>query len=140
MYSPPARWTARPHRQPPPASSPRSRSARCSSTACPPRPVRRSRSSSRTTAGSSPPFTPPACPVGPVLAITPYNAPLLLVAHKLASAFAAGNPCVVRPATKTPLSALSLGSILVEAGAPAGSVSVIPSPTALAERLAQDER
>ncbi len=79
-------------------------------------------------------------PVGPVLAITPYNAPLLLVAHKLASAFAAGNPCVVRPATKTPLSALSLGSILVEAGAPPGSVSVIPSPTALAERLAQDER
>jgi acyl-CoA reductase-like NAD-dependent aldehyde dehydrogenase len=79
-------------------------------------------------------------PVGPVLAITPYNAPLLLVAHKLASAFAAGNPCVVRPASKTPLSALSLGEILVEAGAPAGSLSVIPSPTDVAEQLAQDER
>jgi glyceraldehyde-3-phosphate dehydrogenase (NADP+) len=79
-------------------------------------------------------------PVGPVLAITPYNAPLLLVAHKLAAAFAAGNPCVVRPASKTPLSALSLGEILVEAGAPRGSVSVIPSPTAVAERLAHDER
>jgi acyl-CoA reductase-like NAD-dependent aldehyde dehydrogenase len=79
-------------------------------------------------------------PVGPVLAITPYNAPLLLVAHKLASAFAAGNPCVVRPASKTPLSALSLGSIFADAGAPAGSVSVIPSPTAVAERLVQDER
>ncbi len=79
-------------------------------------------------------------PVGPVLAITPYNAPLLLVAHKLASAFAAGNPCLVRPATKTPLSALSLGGILVEAGAPAGAVSVIPSPTPLAESLVADER
>ncbi len=79
-------------------------------------------------------------PVGPVLAITPYNAPLLLVAHKLASAFAAGNPCVVRPATKTPLSALSLGEILVEAGAPRGAVSVVPCATQLAERLAVDER
>ena len=79
-------------------------------------------------------------PVGPVLAITPYNAPLLLVAHKLAAAFAAGNPCVVRPATKTPLSALSLGSILVEAGAPAGAVSVVPSRTDVAEQLVQDER
>ncbi len=79
-------------------------------------------------------------PVGPVLAITPYNAPLLLVAHKLAAAFAAGNPCVVRPATKTPLSALSLGSILVEAGAPTGAVSVMPSRTDVAEQLVQDER
>src|SRR5207253_1501989 len=51
-------------------------------------------------------------PVGPVLAITPYNAPLLLVAHKLAAAYAAGNPCIVRPARKTPLSALSLGELL----------------------------
>ena len=79
-------------------------------------------------------------PVGPVLAITPYNAPLLLVAHKLGAAFAAGNPCVVRPATKTPLSALSLGSILVEAGAPTGAVSVVPSRTEVAEQLVQDER
>jgi acyl-CoA reductase-like NAD-dependent aldehyde dehydrogenase len=79
-------------------------------------------------------------PVGPVLAITPYNAPLLLVAHKLASAFAAGNPCIVRPASKTPLSALSLGAILVEAGAPPEAVSVIPSPTPVAEQLVQDER
>jgi acyl-CoA reductase-like NAD-dependent aldehyde dehydrogenase len=79
-------------------------------------------------------------PVGPVLAITPYNAPLLLVAHKLASAFAAGNPCIVRPASKTPLSALSLGGILLEAGAPAAAVSVIPSSTDVAESLVRDER
>jgi acyl-CoA reductase-like NAD-dependent aldehyde dehydrogenase len=79
-------------------------------------------------------------PVGTVLAITPYNAPLLLVAHKLAPAFGAGNPCIVRPATKTPLSALSLGELFVEAGAPAGSVSVVPCPSALAEELLLDER
>jgi acyl-CoA reductase-like NAD-dependent aldehyde dehydrogenase len=79
-------------------------------------------------------------PVGPVLAITPYNAPLLLVAHKLGAALAAGNPCIVRPATKTPLSALSLGGILVAAGAPSGAVSVIPSRTDVAERLVEDVR
>src|SRR6185437_6115500 len=57
-------------------------------------------------------------PVGVVLGITPFNAPLLLVAHKLGPAFAAGNPCIIRPASKTPLSALSLARILLEAGAP----------------------
>jgi acyl-CoA reductase-like NAD-dependent aldehyde dehydrogenase len=79
-------------------------------------------------------------PIGLVLAITPYNAPLLLVAHKLAAAFAAGNPCIVRPSTKTPLSALSLASIMVEAGAPPSSVSVLPCSTDLAERMATDQR
>ena len=79
-------------------------------------------------------------PVGPVLAITPYNAPLLLVAHKLAAAYAAGNPCIVRPASKTPLSALSLGEILVEAGALPQAVSVIPCTSALGERMVRDER
>ena len=74
-------------------------------------------------------------PVGTVLAITPFNAPLLLVAHKLAPALAAGNPCIVRPASKTPLSALSLGEILLEAGAPPGAVSVVPCRTELAERM-----
>jgi acyl-CoA reductase-like NAD-dependent aldehyde dehydrogenase len=79
-------------------------------------------------------------PVGTVLAITPYNAPLLLVAHKLGPALAAGCPCIVRPASKTPLSALSLGEILLEAGAPPAAVTVIPCRTDLAERMARDER
>ncbi len=79
-------------------------------------------------------------PVGVVLGITPFNAPLLLVAHKLAAALAAGCPCIIKPAPKTPLSALSLGEIFVEAGAPAGAVSVIPCPNELAERLVTDER
>ncbi len=79
-------------------------------------------------------------PVGPVLAITPYNAPLLLVAHKLAAAYAAGNPCIVRPASKTPLSALSLGAILVEAGAVPEAVSVLPCTSDLAETMVRDPR
>ena len=65
-------------------------------------------------------------PVGPVLAITPFNAPVLLVAHKLGPALAAGNPCIVRPAPKTPLSALSIAEIVLEAGAPPAAVSVVP--------------
>jgi acyl-CoA reductase-like NAD-dependent aldehyde dehydrogenase len=79
-------------------------------------------------------------PVGTVLAITPFNAPLLLVAHKLGPAIAAGCPCIVRPASKTPLSALSLGEIVLEAGAPPAAVTVIPCRTELAERMVCDER
>ncbi len=79
-------------------------------------------------------------PVGPVLGITPFNAPLLLVAHKLAPALAAGCPCIIRPASKTPLSALSLGAIMVEAGAPPGAISIVPCSTALGERMVADER
>ena len=79
-------------------------------------------------------------PVGTVLAITPFNAPLLLAAHKLGPALAAGCPCIVRPASKTPLSGLSLGEILLEAGAPPAAVTVIPCRTELAERMVGDER
>ncbi len=79
-------------------------------------------------------------PVGTVLAITPFNAPLLLVAHKLGPALAAGCPCIVRPASKTPLSALSMGEIMLEAGAPPAAVTVVPCRTDLAERMVRDER
>ena len=79
-------------------------------------------------------------PVGVVLGITAFNAPLLLVAHKIGPAFAAGNPCIVRPAPKTPLSALALGAILLEAGAPPEAVTILPSSNELAERMVRDER
>jgi glyceraldehyde-3-phosphate dehydrogenase (NADP+) len=79
-------------------------------------------------------------PVGTVLAITPFNAPLLLVAHKLGPALAAGCPCIVRPASKTPLSALSLARILLDAGALPAAVSVVPCRTEIAEQLVRDER
>lgn len=79
-------------------------------------------------------------PVGIVLAITPFNFPLNIVCHKLGPAIAAGNAVIVRPATKTPLSALALGAIAVESGCPPGTVSVVPSSTADAERLAAEPR
>jgi acyl-CoA reductase-like NAD-dependent aldehyde dehydrogenase len=79
-------------------------------------------------------------PVGVVLGITAFNAPLLLVAHKIAPAFAAGNPCIVRPAPRTPLSALALGAIMLEAGAPPEAVTILPSSNELAERMVRDER
>jgi acyl-CoA reductase-like NAD-dependent aldehyde dehydrogenase len=79
-------------------------------------------------------------PVGPVLAITPFNFPLNLVAHKLAPAVAAGCPVVLKPASQTPSPALMLATILLEAGLPRGGLSVVPSSGADAERLANDDR
>jgi len=79
-------------------------------------------------------------PVGPVGAITPFNFPLNLVAHKLAPAFAAGCPIVLKPATQTPLSALALARLLHEAGAPPGAVSVLPCAAAEARALVEDPR
>ena len=79
-------------------------------------------------------------PLGAVLGITAFNAPLLLVAHKIAPALAVGCPCILRPAPKTPLSALSLGEVMVEAGAPPAALSVIPSSNELAERMVRDSR
>jgi acyl-CoA reductase-like NAD-dependent aldehyde dehydrogenase len=79
-------------------------------------------------------------PVGPVLAITPFNFPLNLVAHKLAPAVAAGCPVVLKPASQTPGPALLLAEILAEAGLPEGGLSVVPSSGADAQTLASDER
>ena len=59
-------------------------------------------------------------PIGPIAAISPFNFPMTLAAHKLAPAIAAGNSIVLKPATKTPLSALTLARLLDEAGTPIG--------------------
>jgi acyl-CoA reductase-like NAD-dependent aldehyde dehydrogenase len=67
-------------------------------------------------------------PYGVVGAISPFNFPLNLVAHKLGPAIAAGNAVVLKPAGQTPISALKLAAILVEAGLPQGWLSVIPGP------------
>lgn len=64
-------------------------------------------------------------PVGIVGAITPYNDPLNLVAHKVGPAVAAGNAVIVKPDSKTPLSALKLGQALQEAGLPDGVLQVV---------------
>ncbi len=79
-------------------------------------------------------------PLGPVLAITPFNFPLNLVAHKLGPAVAAGCPVVLKPASQTPGAALHLAASLQRAGLPAGALSVVPSRAADAERLATDPR
>jgi acyl-CoA reductase-like NAD-dependent aldehyde dehydrogenase len=79
-------------------------------------------------------------PIGTVLGITAYNAPLLLVAHKIAPALAAGCPCIVKPAPKTPLSALSIGEIMLEAGVPPAALSVLPATNKLAEKMVRDPR
>jgi acyl-CoA reductase-like NAD-dependent aldehyde dehydrogenase len=79
-------------------------------------------------------------PVGPVAAISPFNFPLNLSAHKLAPAVAAGNPIVLKPATKTPLSALALAEALVAAGLPPDAVSVLPMTRAAGDRLVTDPR
>ena len=64
-------------------------------------------------------------PVGVIGAISPFNFPLNLVAHKVAPAIAAGCPVVLKPASSTPLSALLLARTLAEAGLPEGFLSVV---------------
>ena len=79
-------------------------------------------------------------PRGPVLAITPFNFPLNLVAHKVAPALAVGAPVVVKPAPRTPLSALILGEILAETELPDGAFSVLPVGNEVTARLVADPR
>jgi acyl-CoA reductase-like NAD-dependent aldehyde dehydrogenase len=64
-------------------------------------------------------------PIGVVAAITPFNFPLNLVAHKLGPAIAAGCPVVLKPAERTPLSSIALAERLLEAGLPAGWLAVL---------------
>jgi len=79
-------------------------------------------------------------PIGPVAGITPFNFPLNLVAHKIAPALAAGNPILLKPASKTPLSALKLGELIVESGWPKEAISILPSKSADAQKLVTDDR
>lgn len=79
-------------------------------------------------------------PVGIIGAISPFNFPLNLVAHKVAPALAAGNSVVLKPAPKTPLSALKLAELLVEAGIPRGALSVVIGGTEVGETLVADDR
>lgn len=79
-------------------------------------------------------------PVGPVSAITPFNFPLNLVAHKIAPAIAVGCPVVVKPADKTPLSALALAKIIEDAGWPPGALSVLNTTIERAAPLVDDPR
>lgn len=79
-------------------------------------------------------------PIGPILAITPFNFPLNLPAHKVAPAIAAGNPVIVKPASKTPLTWLKVAELWDQAGLPRGSLSVLPTTTDRADRMVRDDR
>jgi acyl-CoA reductase-like NAD-dependent aldehyde dehydrogenase len=80
-------------------------------------------------------------PVGIVGAISPFNFPLNLVAHKIAPALAAGCAVVLKPAAKTPLSALFLADLEAEAGLPAGWLNVVCGPAGeIGDVLVSDER
>ena len=78
-------------------------------------------------------------PIGPVLAITPFNFPLNLVAHKLAPALAAGCPVILKPAPQTPFTALALGEVILKAGWPAEALAVLPLSNADTAWLAEKE-
>jgi len=76
-----------------------------------------------------------------VLAITPFNDPLNLVAHKLGPAIAAGNSVILKPTTVTPLSAIKLVEVLVEAGLPPMAIQCITGPgSVIGDSLVKDER
>jgi glyceraldehyde-3-phosphate dehydrogenase (NADP+) len=79
-------------------------------------------------------------PLGAVLGITPFNFPINLVAHKVAPALAAGNAILIKPAPQTPLTALFLGELAMEAGLPPGALNIVPCPNDVAERLVSDVR
>ena len=79
-------------------------------------------------------------PLGVVMGISPFNFPLNLVAHKLAPAIASANTMILKPASQTPISALMLGEVAIEAGLPEGALNILPLPGAQIEPVIEDER
>ena len=79
-------------------------------------------------------------PRGTVAAISPFNFPLNLVAHKVAPAIAAGNPVIMKPSSQAPMTALKLAGIIGETDYPKGAVNALCCPSHIAERLASDPR
>lgn len=82
-------------------------------------------------------FTIPV-PLGVICAITPFNAPVNTVAHKIAPALAAGNAVVVKPSSSTPMAANLLAQALIDAGLPAGLISVLHGGAAVARALIEE--
>ncbi|MEX2515999.1 MAG: aldehyde dehydrogenase family protein [Gammaproteobacteria bacterium] len=79
-------------------------------------------------------------PIGPCSFITPFNFPLNLIAHKIAPAIAAGCPFVLKPDSRTPVSAIILGEILAETDLPVGSFSILPCEVSEADAFTTDDR
>jgi len=79
-------------------------------------------------------------PLGVIAAITPFNSPLNLVAHKVAPAIASGNAILLKPALQAPITALRLGRVLLDAGLPEDGMSILTCSDADAAPLVEDER
>ena len=79
-------------------------------------------------------------PRGPVAAISPFNFPLNLIAHKVAPAVAVGASVVLKPPPQCPLTACVLAEVLAEAGLPDGALNVVHCPPATAQRMVEDDR
>ncbi|WP_191565510.1 aldehyde dehydrogenase family protein [Metabacillus idriensis] len=80
-------------------------------------------------------------PIGVIGAITPFNFPMNLVAHKLGPAFAAGNTVVLKPATQTPLSSYFIGQLFHEAGLPEGALNIVTGKgSEIGKYFTSDER
>ena len=97
--------------------------------------------------GETIPIVPPGIdvtlrePVGVCVLITPWNFPAVIASWKIAPALACGNTAIVKPASQTPLTALAIADILVEAGLPEGTLSVLPGPgSTVAGALVADPR
>ena len=79
-------------------------------------------------------------PLSPIGAITPFNFPVLLAAHKIAPAMACGASLTLKPPPQDPLTTLKLGELVAASGYPAGGINIVPCDLAVAERLVKDER
>lgn len=79
-------------------------------------------------------------PLGVVAAITPFNSPLNTVTHKVAPALAAGNAVILKPSTHTPLTAVLLAQVLLDAGVPPGFLSVLHGSAEVVQHLQADDR
>jgi acyl-CoA reductase-like NAD-dependent aldehyde dehydrogenase len=79
-------------------------------------------------------------PLGVVVAITPFNSPLNTVTHKVAPALAAGNAVILKPSTHTPLTAVLLAQVLLDAGVPPGFLSVLHGSAEVVRHLQGDQR
>jgi glyceraldehyde-3-phosphate dehydrogenase (NADP+) len=79
-------------------------------------------------------------PIGPIAAISPFNFPLNLAAHKVAPAIAAGCSIVLKPPSKDPLTMLTVAEIIDAAGVPPGMVSILPMTREIGDTMVADER
>jgi acyl-CoA reductase-like NAD-dependent aldehyde dehydrogenase len=79
-------------------------------------------------------------PLSPIAAITPFNFPVMLGAHKVAPAIACGASLTLKPPPQDPLSTELLGELIAECGYPAGGINVVPCDLPVAQQLVADER